>query len=79
VLVEAEKLAFAVVSEKNAELPESTRKAIAGAVGIGAVKYADLSKDRVSDYNVATQRVFHTSIEQLLRDWSNQLCGAGCG
>ena len=36
-------------------------------------------KDRVSDYNVATQRVFHTSIEQLLRDWSNQLCGAGCG
>jgi arginyl-tRNA synthetase len=49
-LDEAEERAFKVVSEKNAELPESQRKAIAHAVGIGAVKYADLSKDRVSDY-----------------------------
>ncbi|HEY8751242.1 MAG TPA: arginine--tRNA ligase [Tepidisphaeraceae bacterium] len=56
-LVEAEKLAFAVVSEKNAELPESTRKAIARAVGIGAVKYADLSKDRVSDYVFSWDRM----------------------
>jgi hypothetical protein len=36
-------------------------------------------KDRVLDYNVATHRVLHASIQQLLHDWSDQLCGAGCG
>jgi arginyl-tRNA synthetase len=49
-LDEAEQRAMAVVSAKNSELPEATRHAIAHAVGIGAVKYADLSKDRTSDY-----------------------------
>jgi arginyl-tRNA synthetase len=49
-LVEAEQRAMAVVTEKNPQLPESTRTAIAHSVGIGAVKYADLSKDRISDY-----------------------------
>jgi len=49
-LDEAEERAFAVVTEKSPELPEAQRRAIAHAVGIGAVKYADLSKDRVSDY-----------------------------
>jgi arginyl-tRNA synthetase len=49
-LDEAEERAFAVVTEKNPELPETQRRAIAHAVGIGAIKYADLSKDRVSDY-----------------------------
>lgn len=49
-LDEAEERAQKVVDEKNAELPENERRAIARAVGIGAVKYADLSKDRISDY-----------------------------
>lgn len=49
-LDEAEERALAVVTQKNPELPEALRKQIASAVGIGAVKYADLSKDRISDY-----------------------------
>jgi len=49
-LQEAEERAFALVSEKNADMPESERKTISQAVGIGAVKYADLSKNRSSDY-----------------------------
>jgi arginyl-tRNA synthetase len=32
------------------DLPESQRLAIAEAVGIGAVKYADLASDRINDY-----------------------------
>src|SRR6185437_14334161 len=47
-LNEAEERALAVVTEKNAALPEALRKQIAHAVGIGAVKYADLSKDRTN-------------------------------
>lgn len=49
-LDEAEQRAYNLVTEKNPELPETQRRAIAHAVGIGAVKYADLSKDRTSDY-----------------------------
>lgn len=49
-LDEAEQRAFALVTEKRPELSEADRNAIASAVGIGAVKYADLSKDRNSDY-----------------------------
>ncbi len=49
-LDEAEERAFAVVTEKNPDLPESQRHAIAHSIGIGAIKYADLSKDRISDY-----------------------------
>jgi arginyl-tRNA synthetase len=49
-LDEAEERAFAIVSEKNPELPESERRAIAQAVGIGAVQYADLSQNRSSNY-----------------------------
>lgn len=47
---EAEERALKVVEAKNAELPLEQKKQIAHAVGIGAMKYADLSKDRVSDY-----------------------------
>jgi arginyl-tRNA synthetase len=50
VLDEAEERAERIVADKNPELPESQRKAVAHAVGIGAVKYADLSKDRTTDY-----------------------------
>lgn len=49
-LDEAEERAYSLVSEKNPTLPEEEKKYIARAVGIGAVKYADLSKDRLSDY-----------------------------
>ncbi|HZK80863.1 MAG TPA: arginine--tRNA ligase, partial [Humisphaera sp.] len=49
-LDEAEERALAVVTAKNAELTAAHRQQIAHAVGIGAVKYADLSKDRTSDY-----------------------------
>ncbi len=49
-LDEAEQRALAVVTEKNPELPGEKREQIAHAVGIGAVKYADLAKDRISDY-----------------------------
>jgi arginyl-tRNA synthetase len=49
-LLEAEERAFTLVTEKNPELPEDERRTIAHTVGIGAVKYADLSKNRNSDY-----------------------------
>ena len=49
-LDEAVERAYALVNAKNADLPEAQRRNIARAVGIGAVKYSDLSKDRVSDY-----------------------------
>src|SRR6185295_2039946 len=49
-LDEAESRAFVLVNEKNPDLPEEERKAIARAVGIGAIKYADLAQDRVRDY-----------------------------
>lgn len=49
-LDEAQERAFALVTEKNPELAETERQEIARTVGIGAVKYADLSKNRLSDY-----------------------------
>jgi len=49
-LDEAEQRALAFVNEKNPDLPEDQRRQIARAVGIGAVKYADLSQNRSSDY-----------------------------
>jgi len=42
--------AFALVTSKNQDLPEHDRKKIANVVGIAAVKYADLCKNRNSDY-----------------------------
>ena len=56
-LDEAEERAFALVSEKSPDTPESQRRLIARAVGIGAVKYADLSKDRTSDYVFSWDRM----------------------
>lgn len=49
-LAEAQERAFALVTKKNPDLDEASRKSIAKTVGIGAVKYADLSKNRTSDY-----------------------------
>jgi len=42
--------AKAVVEEKNPDLDENKKAQIARAVGIGAVKYADFSNNRTSDY-----------------------------
>ncbi len=49
-LDEAEQRAFDLVTEKNPDLDEESRRKIATFVGMGAVKYADLSKNRTSDY-----------------------------
>jgi len=42
--------ARAIVAEKNPELHESERDEIAKIIGIGAIKYADLSQYRMTDY-----------------------------
>ncbi|MDA7782628.1 arginine--tRNA ligase [Gammaproteobacteria bacterium] len=61
-LDEAVTRAFDLVSSKNPDLEEAERRHIADAVGIAAVKYADLSKNRTSDY---------------LFDWSSMLSFEG--
>ncbi len=49
-LAEAVDRSYRLVSEKNPDLPEEERRAIAQVVGIGSVQYADLSQNRSSDY-----------------------------
>ena len=49
-LEEAVERAKAIVEEKNPDLPPKKKAEIAQAVGIGAVKYADYSNNRTSDY-----------------------------
>jgi arginyl-tRNA synthetase len=49
-LEEAVSRATAIVSEKNPALSEEDRDTIGSIVGIGAVKYAELSQHRMSDY-----------------------------
>ncbi|HEZ2775038.1 TPA: arginine--tRNA ligase, partial [Neisseria meningitidis] len=49
-LTEAVERATALVKEKNPELGADEAAKIGKTVGIGAVKYADLSKNRTSDY-----------------------------
>jgi len=49
-LDEAVERAKAIVEEKNPELSPDKKEKIANAVGIGAVKYADYSNNRTSDY-----------------------------
>jgi arginyl-tRNA synthetase len=50
VLQEAVERARKVVDEKNPLLPEDVRASIAETIGIGAVKYAELSQHRLTDY-----------------------------
>ncbi len=50
-LDEAEERAYELVKGKSPELDEAELRQIGRAVGIGAVKYADLSKHRSSDYS----------------------------
>ncbi|MFW3570208.1 arginine--tRNA ligase [Kosakonia cowanii] len=61
-LDEALERARRLVAEKNPEMPADELEKLANAVGIGAVKYADLSKNRTTDY------VF---------DWDNMLAFEG--
>ena len=49
-LDEAETRAMKVVEQKNPDLSETEKTEIARAVGIGAVKYSDLSNNLISDY-----------------------------
>ena len=46
-----------LVEEKNPELPEAEKKQIAQTIGIGAVKYADLSQYRMTDYVFSWDRM----------------------
>ncbi|OAM23126.1 arginine--tRNA ligase [Eikenella corrodens] len=61
-LDEAVERATSLVKEKNPELDDATAAQIGRSVGIGAVKYADLSKNRTSDY---------------IFDWDNMLSFEG--
>jgi len=61
-LDEAVERAHALVSEKNPEMSAQELKDLAEVVGIGAVKYADLSKSRTTDY---------------IFDWDNMLAFEG--
>ncbi|MFC0139083.1 arginine--tRNA ligase [Erwinia mallotivora] len=61
-LDEAVERATRLVSEKNPEMPADELKKLANIVGIGAVKYADLSKSRTTDY---------------IFDWNNMLAFEG--
>ena len=49
-LEEAVRRAHLIVSEKNPDLDVESRDEIAAVVGIAAVKYSELSKNRTSDY-----------------------------
>lgn len=49
-LEEAQQRAFDIVSKKSPDVDEAERLDIGKIVGIGAVKYADLSKNRTTDY-----------------------------
>ena len=79
-LDEALERARNVVKSKMPDLDEATQEVIAAAVGIGAVKYADLVNDRVKDYvfdwdrmlsfdgNTAPYVMYaHARIQSLLR------------
>lgn len=61
-LDEAIERATVLINEKNTNLSNDEKEAVIKAVGIGAVKYADLSKNRTTDY------VF---------DWDNMLSFEG--
>jgi arginyl-tRNA synthetase len=47
---EAIERAGAKVAEKNPDLDPESRAILARAIGLGAIKYADLSSDRIKDY-----------------------------
>ena len=56
-LDEAEERALRVVREKNADLPADEAREVAEAVAIAAIKYADLSNERIKDYVFSFDRM----------------------
>jgi arginyl-tRNA synthetase len=56
-LDEAVARAEAVVADKDPDLDAAARARVAHAVGVGAVKYADLVNDRVKDYVFSFERM----------------------
>lgn len=56
-LDEAVQRAERAVSEKNPDLTDDERRLVAEAVGVGAIKYADLSSDRIKDYVFSFDRM----------------------
>jgi arginyl-tRNA synthetase len=56
-LEESVRRAEAIVAEKNPDLEGDERRRVAEAVGVGAIKYADLSSDRVKDYVFSFDRM----------------------
>ncbi len=57
VLEEAVLRARRLVEEKNPEMPESEMSEVSRVIGIGAVKYADLSQYRMTDYIFAWDKM----------------------
>lgn len=57
ILDEAVQVARKVVDENSPELGDDERSRVAEIVGIGAVKYADLSQNRASDYKFDLQKM----------------------
>jgi len=76
-LDEAEERALKIVTEKNPELPESERLAIARSIGLGAVKYADLLPNRQSDYIFSWDRMlsFQGNTAPYLQNAHVRICG----
>ena len=56
-LKEAVERAYNVVNEKNPKLSEEQKQDVARMVGIGAIKYADLSQNRNNDYVFSFDRM----------------------
>lgn len=56
-LTEAVQRATALARERNPELGEAEAAAVGRAVGVGAIKYADLSGDRQKDYVLDWERM----------------------
>lgn len=56
-LDEAEQRAAETVAQKNPDLPGDERRVIAEAVAVAAIKYADLSTDRIKDYVFSFSRM----------------------
>ncbi|MED5231810.1 MAG: arginine--tRNA ligase [Candidatus Thermoplasmatota archaeon] len=56
-LIEAVERADAIVAEKNPSLSDEERAGVANMLGIGAIKYADLSTDRSNNYTFEWEKM----------------------
>jgi arginyl-tRNA synthetase len=54
---EATERAYAAVTEKSPELPESERRVIAQKVGVAALRYVDLASNRTMDYSFSWSKL----------------------